>query len=201
MGEETPDGGRGLRISPFLVSALLGLTMIPFALAIAGVTRVDVHNLLSFGFRDIAAGVLATLPLIALLKWLLVTDWRPLANFRAAQLEFFGSLGIPFTPGRSLVLALIAGIAEELLFRGVLQTVAERTFPVFAAILLTNAIFGALHARTLFYAILAMMIGCWLGLLFHWTGSLMAPIIAHALYDFIAFRWTQKALDQRNAAA
>jgi membrane protease YdiL (CAAX protease family) len=36
------------------------------------------------------------------------------------------------------------------------------------------------------YAILAALIGLYLGLLLIWTGSLLAPAVAHGLYDFIA---------------
>jgi hypothetical protein len=36
------------------------------------------------------------------------------------------------------------------------------------------------------YAILAALIGLYLGLLLIWTGNLLAPAVAHGLYDFIA---------------
>jgi membrane protease YdiL (CAAX protease family) len=78
-----------------------------------------------------------------------------------------------------LLIAAVAGIGEEVLFRGVLQPLAG---PVWS-----NVLFGLVHFITPTYALLAGLLGGYLGVLLMTTDNLLAPIIAHGLYDFLAF--------------
>ena len=86
---------------------------------------------------------------------------------------------------------LIAGIPEEILFRGALQ---PDTGLVVAAI-----IFGALHAITRMYFIYATVAGMLLGVLAAWSGGLWMPIAAHVVIDVVMFllllaRWRHYTL-------
>jgi hypothetical protein len=83
----------------------------------------------------------------------------------------------------ALVVAAAAGIAEELLFRGVLLALL---LPDAAGLVLTSVLFGLLHAVTPTYAILAGLMGLWLGILQLASGNLLVPIITHAVYDLAA---------------
>jgi len=47
-------------------------------------------------------------------------------------------------------------------------------------------LFGAAHWLTLSYALLAGVIGVYLGVVFLLTENLLIPITAHALYDVVA---------------
>ena len=58
--------------------------------------------------------------------------------------------------------------------------------PVPLAILIVGIIFGVCHWITPLYFLLATITGIYLGWLYWATGSLVAPVLAHALYDFIA---------------
>ena len=49
-----------------------------------------------------------------------------------------------------------------------------------------SLLFGLAHALTRTYAVLATLVGFYLGFLFWLTGNLLAPILAHAVYDFVA---------------
>eukprot|EP00931_Biecheleriopsis_adriatica_P080783 TRINITY_DN54134_c0_g1_i1.p1 TRINITY_DN54134_c0_g1~~TRINITY_DN54134_c0_g1_i1.p1 ORF type:complete len:279 (-),score=38.00 TRINITY_DN54134_c0_g1_i1:59-895(-) len=77
---------------------------------------------------------------------------------------------------------ITAGLWEELLFRGVLQSI----FPQRWAIALAAVLFGACHAITPLYFIAATLAGLHLGYLFSATKQLAVPIVAHALYDIVA---------------
>ncbi len=99
------------------------------------------------------------------------------------------------------LLSIVAGIGEELLFRGVLQTALDRHFPVLVAIALPSFLFGALHARTLFYAVAAGIAGAYFGILFWGTGSLFAPIVTHAAYDYIALEWARRAIAEQRTSS
>jgi membrane protease YdiL (CAAX protease family) len=74
------------------------------------------------------------------------------------------------------LISLWAGIAEELLFRGVIQA----RWGLFAA----SILFGILHFVTPGYALMAMVVGFYIGLLHHFFQSLLIPIQLHTLYDF-----------------
>jgi membrane protease YdiL (CAAX protease family) len=74
------------------------------------------------------------------------------------------------------LISLWAGLAEELLFRGVIQA----KWGLIAA----SILFGALHFVTPAYALLATVVGIYIGLLQHFFQSLLIPIQLHAIYDF-----------------
>lgn len=79
----------------------------------------------------------------------------------------------------ALLLGLLAGVPEEILFRGAMQPVL--------GIVATAIIFGALHAITPVYFIYAASAGALLGLLADWRGSLWAAMAAHTTIDVIMF--------------
>jgi len=89
-----------------------------------------------------------------------------------------------------LILAALVGLIEELLFRGVLEPWAARIHPVLA-FCGVNLLFGLLHAVSVWYAVVATILGGFLSLLAHGPGdfNLLRPIIAHAVYDYIGFLW------------
>jgi membrane protease YdiL (CAAX protease family) len=88
--------------------------------------------------------------------------------------------------GHLAAVALLAGLGEEALFRGVVQEALAGPLPGWAALLLASLIFGALHWVTATYATLAAIVGGYLGLLYLITGNLLAPIVTHVLYDLVA---------------
>lgn len=96
-------------------------------------------------------------------------------------------------PAKMFLLAAAAGLGEEAFFRGFLQTGAltlgERaglTEPAaaIAAIAGVSLLFGAVHALTPFYFLLAAGMGAFFGILFLRTENLFVPAAIHFLYDF-----------------
>ena len=79
------------------------------------------------------------------------------------------------------VVGLMAGLSEEMLFRGAMQrTMQDSRMGVHTAIWVTAIVFSAFHMQ--FFGFLPrMMLGAWLGYLFVWTRSLWVPVIAHTL--------------------
>lgn len=133
-------------------------------------------------------GLLATLPLFAGLGLLERLPLRPLVRVRSVVDQFVKQL----LQGTSLLdlalLSLMAGVGEEVLFRGLIQAGLAHwmggTQGVWIAIAVASITFGLAHAITPTYAVLATLIGAYLGWLFVATDNLLAPIIAHAVYDF-----------------
>jgi membrane protease YdiL (CAAX protease family) len=86
-----------------------------------------------------------------------------------------------------LLLSALAGLGEELLFRGVLQPWMGRLHPL-AGLIGANVLFGLMHAVSPGYALLATAFGFYLSWLVDGPGepNLLRPIVAHGLYDFVA---------------
>jgi CAAX protease family protein len=116
----------------------------------------------------------------------------PVQRLVALVLEHLG----PMVTRQSLVglaaLALVAGISEEVLFRGVIQPGLARWLPIGAALIVTSLVFGLVHFASRTYAIFAALMGVYLGALFQLADNLFAPIVAHAIYDFVALVWVAR---------
>lgn len=141
---------------------------------------------LRFGLPALALGVVATLPMFAGLWWTLNTRWRPARNLVNLVVEHLG----PVLAGRPTLqlalLALLAGLAEEALFRGVVQTGLARVLPEMWALVAASAIFGLAHFASTTYAVLAGVVGLYLGALLIFQANLLVPVVAHSVYDFVA---------------
>jgi membrane protease YdiL (CAAX protease family) len=97
-----------------------------------------------------------------------------------------------------VILAAAAGIGEEVLFRGVLQSVAGGTA---LGIVVTSLVFGLFHALTPAYFLLATAISIYLGWLQAMTQNLLVPITVHWLYDSVALLLLRRQLRAEAAAA
>jgi hypothetical protein len=130
-------------------------------------------------------GVAATLPLV--LAFLALVYWpaKPAESIRRFSLDVLCPMLAPCTVGDLAAIALLAGVGEEMLFRGTLQAVFTRGGP-WAGLAAASLLFGLLHAVTPAYAVLATLMGAYLGWLWQRTGNLLTPIVAHSLYDFFA---------------
>ena len=79
------------------------------------------------------------------------------------------------------VIGIMAGLSEEMLFRGAMQrTMQDSRLNTHAVVWITAIVFSAFHMQ-FFGFIPRMVLGAWLGYLLVWTRSLWAPIIAHTL--------------------
>jgi membrane protease YdiL (CAAX protease family) len=85
----------------------------------------------------------------------------------------------------------VAPIVEELLFRGFLQPVLVSAIGVFPGILVSSAMFGALHltqnAGIWQSGALIMLVGFVLGTVRHVSGSTRASAIVHSAYNSLPF--------------
>jgi uncharacterized protein len=128
----------------------------------------------------------ATVPLLLALRWCLRTSWQPATRLVALVTEKLGPLFRGASVPELAVLALLAGVGEEALFRGVLQDAFATWLPIGIALTLGGLVFGAAHWISPAYAVVAGIVGLYLGSLYLVTQNLLAPIVTHALYDFVA---------------
>ena len=101
-------------------------------------------------------------------------------SFFADLEKEFAKILLPVSIQTVFFLSIFSALGEELLFRGVLL---QKSGLIFSSLL-----FGIIHfiprKKFLPWTFFAITLGFILGLLFQWTGSLLAPILAHFLINF-----------------
>ncbi len=164
--------------SLILVAVILGWT--------AGI---DPFAGLHFSEMAIVYGIIGTMPLVLLFLALYQLKFDAVRQIRRILNDTLGPNMHRYHWTDLLVLAAIAGISEELLFRGVIQPWMESSWGMLAGLIGSNVIFGLVHAVTPLYALLAGLVGIYLGLSLDYGGTrnLLTPMVIHATYDFLAF--------------
>lgn len=82
-----------------------------------------------------------------------------------------------------IVIAILPGIGEELVFRGLIQNELYRSSKnIHAAIWASAILFSAIHMQ-FFGFIPRMLLGAVFGYLYYWSGNLFVPMIAHFFHN------------------
>jgi membrane protease YdiL (CAAX protease family) len=132
------------------------------------------YGVVGFAVAFVAAG-LAGLPI----EQRFGVDPTQQALSQAATVS--GMLPLVFLSG-----VIIAPIAEEIVFRGYLYKAFRDRFRPSYAIVLSAALFSAIHLELL-AAVPLFVIGVVLAYVYEKTGNLMAPITLHVLNNAVAF--------------
>ena len=162
-----------LQLTPLFYAALALLALVLDRLLIG--VSFPFHLGLS---REAAILTVASAVLLMAVIWVLVRLDLAFMRRILDKLRRFKPLFIELNQAELFYISVLAGFAEELLFRGLLQ-------PLWG-IVVASLIFGVLHAATFGYFLLATAMGFYLGGLLQYTGNLLVPIAVHALYDFFA---------------
>ncbi|WP_120715736.1 CPBP family intramembrane glutamic endopeptidase [Tsuneonella amylolytica] len=93
-------------------------------------------------------------------------------------------------------ISLCAGIGEEALFRGGLQTLLADYLGDTAAVLLAAAAFALVHFAKPPIAAVIFALGCLFGAVYAATGSLATVMVGHFVYDVWALRALFETLDR-----
>lgn len=97
-----------------------------------------------------------------------------------------------------LIIAVMAGIGEEFMFRGVLQKILIKWMRnTHLGIFFAAIIFSAIHFQ-FFGFIPRMMLGIVLGYLYVWSKSIWVPIIAHATNNTLTVILTSNTFNKGN---
>jgi len=185
MMRDTPlPGGSVLTMAVIFEGGLLVL-----AWGLGHLLGAPVGDQTTFTPSAIVLGVFATVPLVAGLYWILHTPWEVLARLRVVIEDKVSPLFADCSVAGIAVVSILAGVGEEALFRGVLQTYFAGHVGVVPALLVTSSLFGLLHPVTAVYAVMAGLIGLYLGVLAVWHDNLLVPMVVHSLYDFVALTY------------
>ena len=98
--------------------------------------------------------------------------------------EYGKAMRLSTETGLIPALAVVAGapLAEELVFRGVIQSRLERAMPVWIAIVLQAVLFGFIHGTPVQIGY-AFLMGLLFGYIRYRTGSILPTIAAHAAFN------------------
>lgn len=151
---------------------------------------------------DIPAVIWGILGIIPLYLVFLVGYSRPKGGMREIRDFLLERLG-PFLSACRMqdlaYLAVLAGVAEEFLFRGVLQPWFEHDWGRVGGLVISNLVFALAHWVTPLYGLLAGVTGAYLGLALDVGGdrNLAIPTIIHAGYDYLAFMAVVRSYRER----
>ncbi len=81
-----------------------------------------------------------------------------------------------------LVIAVLAPVAEELIFRGMIYKYMTMMIPAGAAVILQGMLFGGMHNGAIWMAYATVM-GCIFGYIRKTTGSVRSSILAHMAFN------------------
>ncbi len=131
-------------------------------------------TLITFSFEAVLYGLLIALAVVLVeffFVWLLPASWF---DDGGVNDRMFRNRSV----WHILVISLVVGISEEILFRGVLQT----SF----GIVFASIVFALIHFRYLqqpFLFCFTVLLSFLLGGVFIWTGNLLTVIVAHFFID------------------
>jgi membrane protease YdiL (CAAX protease family) len=83
-----------------------------------------------------------------------------------------------------VVIGVLAGSAEEVFFRGYMQTRLRERWPAATAVVVTAVAFGLLHLEWI-HATLALGLGLWLGFITERAGSALPAVTAHVINNAV----------------
>jgi uncharacterized protein len=169
-----------------VLAVLFEACLAPLAVMLGWLLELPTLGGFSWNFNDVALGLVATVPMLALF---LFGQSRPVGPFRSIK-RFFDEEARPIFAGCSwsdlALVSLAAGVGEEMLFRGVIQRVLVELLGPWPGWGAASVVFGLLHPITPGYSVIAAIMGAYLGGVWWASGNLLTVMVAHALYDFVA---------------
>ncbi len=164
-------------------------SLIVVAYGISWLAGGDPLSFLDFNREAIGLGLLGTLPLLLFFGVTYRLSVPQLRDIRRLLIDTLGPLLASCRWYELVYVAFLAGVSEEILFRGVLQPLFESLWGWLPGLLLSNVLFGLAHSITPLYALLAALTGAYLGWIMEIGGerNLLVPILVHSVYDLAAF--------------
>lgn len=164
----------------FRTAAVVYAALTAGALLLAWLADVDLAALLAVDLSSVGLGMAAVVPMS--IVFFIAPDLKD------QVVDLIGPALARCRVWELFVLAAMAGVSEELLFRGALEGWL-RGYDALLAVVVVNLLFGALHPMSVVYFLIAAGLGAYLS----WLATLgpernlTAPIVAHTVYDFVGF--------------
>lgn len=181
----TPQEGRRW----FFIGCAMELGLLALGVLIARLTGRSIMAETRWDGFDAFAGVAACLPLFAGFVWMLRSPAPLWAGIRRILDSALRPIFRHWSIAQLALISALAGACEEALFRGALQGALQGWLGPAPALVTASVVFGLAHPLSRAYVVLTALMGLVLGGLWLATGNLLAPILTHAVYDFLALVW------------
>lgn len=173
----------------FKTACYFEASLIFFAVILGWIANINPFENIHFSENAVLYGIFGTLPLLLMF---LAMEHMPIVAVQKIRLLLIETLGPSLHQcnwADLFILAAIASISEEILFRGVIQPWMELSWGMSIGLIASNILFGLVHAVTPLYAALATGVGIFLGISLDYgeQRNLLTPIVIHGMYDFLAF--------------
>lgn len=175
---------RGLRWFVFACAGEASLGLI--AVALGYVFHQSPLAGLHWRLADVGVGLAATVPPLLFFISMWKFDPAVLRDIRQALEQIVRPVFAPWSISQLALISILAGVGEEMLFRGLVQEKLSAVLGPVSALAVSSLLFGCVHPITWNYALVTTVIGFYLGGLLMATGNLLCPIVTHAAYDFLA---------------
>ena len=156
------------------------------------------HPLEQTGLRPVPAGMAAAGAAVAPLFYAAVT--LVLSLLPAAWLEDYAQASASLTQFGLIPFvstALVAPLAEEVIFRGLVQSRLARAMPGWPAVLIASALFALGHGQPVWMGY-AFCLGLVLGVMAWRAGSILPSLLTHILFNTIGQLLALPQLEQAN---
>ena len=147
----------------------------------------------------IVRGLLATLPMLAIFLLLVNSNWPMMRQLREQVQWLIDEMFPSRRIGQFAMVAILAGVGEELLFRGAMQSILGNWTTPVIGLVITSLLFGLAHALSKLYFLFAVAVGAFLGWMTLKYNDLVAPMVAHGVYDFLALVYLSRRKAQRDS--
>ena len=148
---------------------------------------------LSWSFPAVLLGFAATIPMLVMFIFLDRAKSLPLLRIQQLVRMFIFTFFSKCTTAQIFLICILAGIGEELFFRGLMQDgIASGiggTIGLVCGIVISSFFFGVAHLITPTYGIIAFFMSLYFAALFLLSGNILVPMIAHTLYDYCVIRY------------
>ncbi|MEN0035576.1 MAG: CPBP family intramembrane glutamic endopeptidase [Cellvibrio sp.] len=134
---------------------------------------------------DLSLGIFAAVVTYALMYFVYLYGGR-VAEQLTIDVKKMGRHFIGYSWGKLVIISILAGVGEELLFRVGLQAWFATHVNIYLAILIPALIFGLLHFISFVYFVVATLMGIVFGVAYHFSDSLVLVMLWHGAYDLIA---------------
>lgn len=197
QGSDTPDPLAEMPLWKLLLTVGLqafAFTMVGWAIwVLSGRPRAD---FLGFAAWEVGYGMALALALILISFALAKAFPKHADSLVREQARRYPFLKNRISIGAILFISICAGLGEEALFRGGLQVLFSDYAPAPLAIALASGLFAAIHLAKPLNTALIFAIGALFGVVYWQSGSLLAVIIAHTVYDIYALWALQNAMHE-----
>jgi hypothetical protein len=141
--------------------------------------------------RQLLPALAITVGLLGLINiWFNVLTWLGESNQLVDRLlQDYIEVASAFSPSVGyfwliLGISILTPIAEELLFRGIIQGELRKAMPEWVAVVIQGVIFAVFHWQPVQISYV-LLPGLLLGLVYAWTRSLWVPIAMHIVFNFL----------------